>query len=388
MNSRSDCEGSYRITRRGFLQSSAILTFAALPELAIAAPPTSTRLLVVLLRGGMDGLFAMPPVGDKALAGLRRHINPDDQQKLDGHFALHGALSAMGDMYRNGQALFVHGISNPYVGRSHFEGQDIMESGEATAYSSKSGWLGRTLDIIGDPSVTMTLPVPLILRGRQRPDTAYPSWIKSLPQSMYSSLLPLWLADPDFAPFGQQLEDQKVELSQPPNIYVGDANSLTDLAKQAAERLKNPLGPRIAVLDHVGFDSHSNEPNFQSQRLREVDDAVGAFKQGMGEVWKDTLVVTVTEFGRTAAENGSLGTDHGWGTSIFVLGGKLKKSGVVSDWPGLKKSALFEGRDLKATLDSRALYGAILSSAFNLEPERVSRDVIEHTPTDLYTAYL
>lgn len=388
MRSLCDCEGSFRITRRGFLQATAILSFAALPELTFAAAPTQTRLLVILLRGGMDGLFAMPPVGDKSLSGLRRNINPDDLQKLDGFFALHPALANVGKLYGSGQALLVHGISNPYVGRSHFEGQDIMESGVATPYASSSGWLGRTLDIIGNPSITMSLPVPLILRGKDRPDTDYPSWIKSLPATMYESLLPLWMADPDLAPFGQQLEAQKAQLSMAPRIYVGDANSLQDLAGQAAKRLTDPAGPRIAVLDHVGFDSHSNEPSFQSERLREVDDAIGAFQNGMGKLWKDTLVVTVTEFGRTAAENGSHGTDHGWGTAVFVVGGKLKKSGIVADWPGLKKKSLFEGRDLMATLDSRALYGAIISKAFEIDSSRVQKEILDHQTVDIYDQYI
>lgn len=387
MPNRNDCEGAAKLSRRTFLKASAILSFAALPEFTLAAVPPETRVVVVLLRGGMDGLFAMPPVGDKGLASLRRKINPDDLQKLDGFFALHPSLGNVGDMYRNGQALLVHGISIPYVGRSHFEGQDVMESGIMRPYASQSGWLGRALDAIGNPSVTMSLPVPLVLRGERRADTNYPSWLKSPASAHYDKLLPLWAADPDLASFADQIEAQKAMLSKPPQMWVGDTNSLQDLARKAAERLSLPDGPRVAVLDHVGFDSHSNQPGFHSDRLREVDEALGILRDSLGPVWNDTLVVTVTEFGRTAAENGSWGTDHGWGTSVFVLGGRLKKSGIVADWPGLKKKELYEGRDLLATLDARDLYGSIVSAAFGLEPDLVSRTVIEHTPTDRYAGY-
>src|SRR5690606_11458479 len=137
---------------------------------------------------------------------------------------------------------------------------------------------GRALDAIGNPSVTMSLPVPLVLRGERRADTSYPSWIKSLAPAHYDRLLPLWASDPDLAAFGAQIEGQKAMLSKPPEMWVGETNSLQELARQAAERLSMPDGPRVAVLDHVGFDSHSNQPGFHSLRLREVDEALGMLR--------------------------------------------------------------------------------------------------------------
>ncbi len=384
-----NCEGRAVLSRRSFLQASAILSFAALPEMSLAKTPSETRLLAVLLRGGLDGLHAMPPVGERRLASLRRTINPDKVLKLDGFFALHPAFRNVHEMYGKNEAMLVHGTSIPYTGRSHFEGQDMMESGVMVPYASGSGWMGRALDLQGYNSVAMSLPTPLILRGRARPDGYYPSWLTKVPQRIYDRLLPLWGADATLAPYSEQIREERAGGMPFLSVSVGKKNSLSLLAKEAGTRLKLGDGPRMAVLDHVGFDTHANEPNDSERLMKEVDDALGAFRQAIGdEAWKDTLVVTVTEFGRTAAENGSRGTDHGWGTAVFVLGGKLKKGGVVADWPGLSAKSLFEGRDLKSTIDARALYGAVMSRVLDIDPEQVRKDVIDHDPTDMFSAYL
>jgi len=389
MTRSNDSDHVHSISRRCFLGTSAALTFAALPELALGQQATETRLLVILMRGGMDGLFAMPPVGDKTLDSLRKNLRVENVQNLDGFFALHETLQNVHRAYADNQALLVHGASLPYTGRSHFEGQDIMESGVMRPYASPTGWLGRALDLTGySAAITMTLPVPLILRGKKTSDTFYPTWISRVPRDLYDKLLPAWDADPDLARFGAQLKAQGASLSMTPDIRPGEDNSIVELAKSAADRLKIEDGPRIAVLDHVGFDTHASQPGMHADKLRDIDDAIGAFRDRMGPAWKNSLVVTVTEFGRTAAENGSWGTDHGYGTAIFVLGGKLKKSGIVADWPGLKKSELFESRDLKATIDARALYGKIVSSALGIEPERVRKEVMEHDESALFDPYL
>ena len=386
MSLANECGES--ISRRSFLKASAILTFAALPNFAFGADVKNGRLLVILLRGGMDGLFAMPAIGDPGLKGLRKDIMPDDLVKLDGLFALHPALGNIHDFYAKGQALLVHGISNPYTGRSHFEGQDIMESGALTAYGSSTGWLGRALDASGYTAVAMSLPVPLVLRGKSAPQSSYPTWISSPPASVYKTLDTLWADNRSLAPVGAQLVSSIGSMEMAASMHMGDDADLSKLGQQAAEQLRRPDGPRVAVLDHVGFDTHAHQPGQQSQKLEEVDQAIGAFHRTLGEaLWQDTLVVTVTEFGRTVAENGSAGTDHGWGTSVFVVGGALKKGGIVADWPGLKSANLFEGRDLKATLDARALYGSIVSATLGIDPEIVRRDVIEFEKTSAFDGY-
>lgn len=390
-NQFQNCEGGLMLSRRTFLKATAILSFAALPELSIAKSDPEARLLTILLRGGLDGMHAMPPIGDKLLAGLRPTINPDDRLPLDKFFALHPAFKTVHEMYKKNEALLIHGASFPYTRRSHFEGQDIMESGGTNPYALKTGWLGRALDLQGYDSVAMSLPVPLILRGA-RPESVYPSWMTPVPIKIYEQIIPLWANDLTLAVYGNQAQ-QELESMQGkqvyPTIQAGDRNSLADLARDAGKRLARENGPRMAVLDHVGFDTHANETQQNSRHFEEVDSAIAAFRQEIGDAaWKKTLIVTVTEFGRTANENGSHGTDHGYGTAIFVLGGRLKKGGIVSDWPGLRKKNLFEGRDLMATIDARSLYGAIMSNVLDIDPERVRRDVIEHTPTDLFAPYL
>jgi uncharacterized protein (DUF1501 family) len=384
-----DREGLFSLTRRQFLGATAALTFAAWPDFAAGQQPTRTRLLVILLRGGMDGLFAMPPVGDDDLSDLRKNLAPQNLQDLDGFFALHETLGNVHQAYADGNALLVHAASLPYTGRSHFEGQDIMESGVMRPYASPTGWLGRALDVTGySAALTMTLPVPLVLRGKTTADTLFPTWISGTPPGVYDSVLKGWTADADLAGFAAQMQAQGSRLGMVTGRKPGQDNSLTDLARSAAQRLKADDGPRVAVLDHVGFDTHASQPGQHADRLREIDEAIGAFRQGMGPVWSDTLVVTVTEFGRTAAENGSWGTDHGWATAIFLLGGRLKKSGIVADWPGLEKKSLFEGRDLKATIDARSLYGAVVSTALGIDPERVRKDVIEYEKSSLFDEFL
>jgi uncharacterized protein (DUF1501 family) len=385
-NKLLNCEGQMLISRRTLLKATAILSFAALPEFTLAQAPTETRLLTILLRGGLDGLYAMPPVGDKSLRKLRPHINPDDVLKLDGFFALHPVFKNVHDLYKKGEALLVHGTSLPYTGRSHFEGQNIMETGVMSPYASQSGWMGRALDLQGYHSLAGSLPLPLVLRGNNRPDNYYPSWLQQAPPKLYQSLMPLWGADPALAELTDQILAPGATMASP---RPGDRNSLAVLATEAGRRLKLGDGPRMAVLDHVGFDTHANEPRDNDRVMKEVDDAIGAFHKEIGdEVWKDTLVVTVTEFGRTAAENGSLGTDHGWATAVFVLGGKLKKGGIVADWAGLKQKDLFEGRDVKSTIDARGLYGSLMSTVLELDPEQIRRAVLDYEVTDAFEKYL
>ncbi len=387
-NGLFNCEGLPALSRRSFLKASAILSFAALPELSFAQTPADVRLLTILLRGGFDGMYALPPIGDAGFPSLRKNVNPDHALKLDSFFAMHPAFRTVHEMFGNGEALLVNAASIPYTGRSHFEGQNIMESGVMTPYASETGWMGRGLDLLGYNSIAMSLPVPLILRGKAKSENYYPSWMKPVLPDIYSELLPLWADDLSLAAYGEQARAELMS-GEPPAPFNFQSNSLQGLAKAAAQRFNKPDGPRMAVLDHVGFDTHSDENSQNFQRFTEVDGAIGAFRRELhDDVWKKTLVVTVTEFGRTAAENGSRGTDHGYGTAIFVVGGKLKKSGIVSDWPGLKKKNLFEGRDLMATIDARELYGSLMSTVLELDPERIRKNVIDYQPKGTFDAYL
>jgi uncharacterized protein (DUF1501 family) len=377
-------ECSESLSRRSFLAGTAALSLGALPDLSFGAEVTDLRLLVVLLRGGLDALIAMPPIGDPSLKGKRKHLLPDGLLPLDGFFALHPALKTIHDSYGAAEALLVSGISLPYQGRSHFDGQNIMESGVLAPYTSSTGWLGRALDVSGYRATA--LPVPLIMRGSNpSAESSYPTWISAPPTSLYQTLEKNWANNPDLAQAGAQLA-RKAEaggIGMLAALVSGDDADLRMLAYQAGGQLAQPDGARVAVLDYVGFDTHAQETNEYDKRLKALDGALAGFKEAIGPgIWKKTLVVTVTEFGRTAAENGTWGTDHGWGSCVFVLGGALRKSGIVADWPGLNPADLFEGRDLKATIDARSLYTSVVSSALGIDPERARRDVLPGAPAD------
>ena len=378
------------MTRRSFLKATAVLSFAALPGFSLGAAPTDGRLLVILLRGGMDGLYTVPPIGDKNLRDHRKDLIDQGLLPLDGFFALNPAMPGLHKFYQKGEALFVHGTSIPYKLRSHFEGQNLMESGGDAPYALKTGWLGRALDVAQLPSVTMSLPVPLILRGRGYAISSYPSGTPRPGKELYDKLLPIWTLDPAIGPFGRSL---LAEVSDPLPASMAydnpDGPDIDQLAREAGKRMVASDGPRVAVIDDVGYDTHSKEVEGASQKLSKIDAAITSFAAAVGpEVWKKSLVLTITEFGRTVAENGSWGTDHGYGTCVIAAGGLLKKSGVVADWPGLKQSNLFEGRDLLATIDARSLYAKAITSVLGIDPDLVQSQVIAGPKTGAFDAYL
>ena len=377
------------LTRRSFLKATAVLSFAALPALARAGvDPTDGRLLVILLRGGLDGLYAVPPLGDRSLRSHRRDLVDKKALHLDGFFALNPVMANLHDLYKKGQLLIVHGASIPYKRRSHFEGQNMMEGGMDAPYAATTGWLGRALDTAGLPAVTMSLPIPLILRGRDFADSSYPSFMPQPPMSIYKKLLPIWRTDKSIFEFGEPLVTEATSMTDVLRGQSADT-PIDRLAVDAAKRMSAPDGPRIGVIDDVGYDSHSREANQVSDKLRVIDNAIGKFAAGLGpDLWAKSLVVTVTEFGRTVAENGAWGTDHGYGTCVFVAGGKLRKSGIVADWPGLRHKNLFEGRDLLATTDARAVYGRVVSAALGLDPDQVRREVMDYPKDTRLDAYL
>ena len=378
------------MTRRSFLKATAVLSFAALPGLSLGAQPTDGRLLVILLRGGMDGLYAVPPIGDKSLRDHRKDLIDQGLLPLDGFFALNPAMPKLHDFYKKGQALFVHGASIPYKQRSHFEGQNLMESGGDAPYDLKTGWLGRALDVAGLPAVTMSLPVPLILRGRTFAVSAYPTEMAPPGLAVYKQLLPIWALDPAIAPFGQDLV---AEASHPLPESMNYENladpDIDQLAREAGKRMAAPDGPRIGIIDDVGYDTHSKEAQGVTKKLNNIDKAIDSFAQAVGpDVWAKSLVLTVTEFGRTVAENGAWGTDHGYGTCVIAAGGILKKSGVVADWPGLKAAKLFEGRDLLATIDARSLYAKAVTAVLGIDPDLVQSQVLSAPKSTAFDAYL
>ena len=376
--------------RRHFLGAGASLTLAGSPLLAGAQSQTTAyrqrRLLVLMLRGGMDGLCAIPPTGDPRLQALRANLVPQPLLRGNDFFGVHPALPTFASLMAEGQAVAVHATGFGYTGRSHFEGQDIMQSGVPKPYASASGWLGRAMEKsqLG-AGVAISIPMPLILRGDSKSETQFPTWMPAPPTETYALIERLWQGHPELATLGTRLRNGRAEAAMggAPTPAFDNRKSAAGLAHEAALRMQASDGPMVGLIDFNGFDTHAAQgagEGVHATRLKQVDDAIRSFRQSMGPRWDDCLVLTVTEFGRTAAENGTTGTDHGWGGCILAAGGLVRTAGVVADWPGLQVASLFEGRDLKVTVDAAAVYAQALQSVFGLNTDQIQDGVLSHRP--------
>jgi len=376
--------------RREFIKFSATLTLAgATPWANSAQPSQAKRLLVIMLRGGMDGLAAIPPFADSDIGSLRSELIPSNLLAGNHFFGIHPALPTFAELMVAEQATAVHATGFGYTGRSHFEGQDIMQSGIMKPYASASGWLGRAMRTAQSKGgVAISIPMPLILRGDAASETQYPSWMQAPPKATYELVSQLWANVPELKPYAARLlQADNIRLAADgtpePNQQRRTAYSL---AKEAAQKMQLPGGPVVGVLDFNGFDTHAGQgaaEGVNATKLKQIDDAIRGYREGIGAKWAQSLVITVTEFGRTVGINGTLGTDHGWGSCILAAGGLVKAKGIVSQWPGLKKSQLFEGRDLKVTVNSLAVYADALQSVFGLPPEVIQKEVFSYARDSL-----
>jgi uncharacterized protein (DUF1501 family) len=367
-------------TRRSFLKGGiASLFLGSLNFPLFASNSQKKNLVVIMLRGGMDGMTAVPLTSDTSYEKLRKGIVLSNNLKLDSDFALHPKLSFVHELWKKNMAGIVHATNIPYIGRSHFDGQNLMESGGKIPYSEKSGWLGRGLELSNlHSNLTLSLPSPLILRGSKQVDNFYPGIIGKIPKPEYI----MHLRD-RFEKNGDNkiVDILNLVIQRPPEMLV--TNDLVDLSTVAGKLLKDPAGPRVAVFDLEGFDTHGQQGDLEGQHadhLSEIDQIIEILYDQLQEDFDNTLVVTVTEFGRTIEQNGAAGTEHGYGSAIIMAGGILKKSQVFSDWPGLKSKDLFEGRDLMSTIDSRSIYASAMSSVFDIEFEQIKRNVFWNDP--------
>ena len=392
-------------SRRGVLAGAGALglgvQFLARP--GYAADAATRKLIVVVCRGGMDGLTVSPPVGDPDYAGLRGQIALGAEAlKLDGTFALHPSLASVHALAQAGQARIAPAIATPDRARSHFEAQDVLESGASAVYGAPSGWLNRAVGTLGAHRQVEALSVgptaPLILRG----PTAFASWSPGRTVDA-SARLPtllqdLYRSDPLLGPAlaeGLATETMAQEAmtglaTRPAGMTATPADkpaayglrqgqdAARNLGQTLAGFMREANGPQIAALSLDGFDTHANEGAAQGQlatRLAYLDAVLDGIHIGLGPDWKDTVVLVATEFGRTARVNGTGGTDHGTASTALVLGGALKRGGIVGDWPGLKQSALFENRDLAPTLDMRSLFKGVLADHLGVEHAALERVV-------------
>ena len=366
-----------KINRRNFLKTTALtsLYFAGfgVPSLANSGP--KKNLVVVMLRGGMDGLCAIPIKGDKNFEKLRSKINLDKTLGLTSDFDLHPALETFKYLWDKNLGAAVHATNIPYTGRSHFDGQNLMESGGKIPYQEKTGWLGRAMKLAGltGNGLALSLPMPLLIRGVPMNNNYYPVGDR-LP-----SPSTLQIIQEAFKEYNEKLLSENLKIVLTRNLRNQGSRKSWALAASAGDELSRSNGPRVAVFEVDGFDTHAAQGatnGAHADCLSDYDNILKALKQSMtNEAFKNTLIVTLTEFGRTIKQNSSNGTEHGYGSAIFLAGGLVKKAQVHTDWPGLKRKELFEGRDLNSTIDARSVYASAMSTVFNLDFKIIQKEV-------------
>jgi uncharacterized protein (DUF1501 family) len=353
------------LTRRELLAGVGVVTASfALPSLA--ASVGDARFVLVVLRGALDGLAAVPPYGDGRYAGQRGQLAIESGLKLDGLFALHPALSGLHARYAARELVVLHAVASPYRERSHFDGQDWLESGRTDGSNARDGWLNRALPAFArsDAAIALAPNVPLVLRGEHAVSSWAPSRLPAVDEDTLARLADLYAYDARFA--------QRLQAAVAADDLAGESgtgrkrdplNQIGAVAAAAGKFLSRPDGPRIAVIEASGWDTHANQGADQGQlalRLGALDRGLDRLRTSLGPAWEHTVVLVVTEFGRTVAINGTRGTDHGTGTCAFLVGGAVDGGRVVADWPGLAANDLYEGRDLRPTLDLRSLFKSVL----------------------------
>ena len=359
------------LDRRHFLGTAAVL---AAPRILFAQADTERRFIFVIQRGAADGLNTVIPYAEPAYASTRGALAIDSASalKLDGSFALHPSLGRLHALYGAGQATFFHAVASAYRERSHFDGQNVLETGGNAPYQVKDGWMNRLLGALprsGKPPVAFSPGIPLALRGAGEV-TSYAS--SALPQANDDLMLrveQLYARDAQLhALWSSALEARSMAGGM---AGGGNRRDVAALGRTAAGFLARSDGPRIAMIETDGWDTHSAQAPRLANQLKGLDALVAGLQDGLGATWAQTVVLVATEFGRTVAANGTGGTDHGTGAVAMLLGGAVQGGRVVADWPGLAPANLLDGRDLKPTLALDALVTAVCSESFGVDPARL-----------------
>ncbi|MER3546541.1 MAG: hypothetical protein C4338_02640 [Rhodanobacteraceae bacterium] len=373
------------INRRQFLGGTLAAAGALTlwPKLTFAATGSDSRFLFVLLRGGLDGLEAVPPYGDPGYQQIRGALalspqgsnqpNVPPAHKLDNVFALHPSLDYASRLYAQGQFMPLVAAAPPYWGRSHFDAQDCVENGTNEPHGAQTGWLNRCIaSMPGVEGLAVATVMPLTMRGPGNVS----SWSPPLPTQVNPILLqrlqPLYAADTRLSPFFSRAIDQQqnepVAMQGAAMQGNGGAGKKTNLGQlpvlmgAAGGFMAKANGPRVGFVEDNGWDTHANEAAILTRKLAELDAGLKAYHEAMGDMWNRTVVVVATEFGRTAAINGTGGTDHGTGGAMFLAGGSLRGGRVAGQWPGIGPSELYQNRDLHATTDLRAVFKGVLAT--------------------------
>jgi uncharacterized protein (DUF1501 family) len=403
--------------RRDFLTAGTLAAGGALLTSRLSFANTRTtgksRFVFVILRGALDGLAAVPPHGDRDYASLRRDLAmpANSALPLNDLFGLHPSLTFLSESFGARELIVFHAIASPYRERSHFDGQDVLENGYTRAHAAQSGWLNRALaaipaERVTDPELGVALGqnIPLVMRGPAAVTSWSPSKLAALDEDTLERITDLYSGDPVLAgrladalaadaiadspmmsaggtmnPGGAAsnvgtVADPASTLAPNPRNKLeaargGGAARYAEVVHAAAEFLRRDDGPKVAVFDTTGWDTHANEGAAQGQlagRLAALDSGLRTLKQQLGPVWNDTAVLLATEFGRTAAINGTRGTDHGTAAAAFLVGGAVRGGRVIADWPGLSSRALYQGRDLMPTQDMRSVLKGVMEEHLSI----------------------
>ncbi len=382
----------------GALASWSRLSFAG--NAGRAGDAGANRFVFVILRGGMDGLYAAPAIGDPAFEGARGALGvyPTPPLALDSTFALHPHLAQLHAMYGRGELAVVHAVGLPYRDRSHFDAQQVLESGGTRPYELTTGWLGRALAGGNAKGLALSTAVPLVLRGRAAVDTWAPSYLPDPTADLVARIERMYGNDAALATAlgrAKALHFDPVTMADAAASSAGSnvtpamntasganrgGGAFVQLAQRAAEFLAQPNSPQAAVLEVNGWDTHANQaaPNGPiATYFRQLDVGLAALRDGLmpSGTWNRTAVVVASEFGREVAINGTLGTDHGTGGVAFVLGGAVQGGRVVTDWPGLAKKDRYEGRDLRTTTDLRGVLKGLLADHLHVAGRTLDGEV-------------
>jgi uncharacterized protein (DUF1501 family) len=357
-----------------------VATFT-LPVVRFAQVPGNGKMVFVLLRGGFDGLAALVPVGDPGYAALRGAMayNPGELMPLTDAFGLAPGLAPWRALWDANELVALHAMAIPYRTRSHFDGQAVLETGLDRPNGGSDGWLNRLLQVMeGERSaIAVAAGMPRSLVGQYPVETWSPARLGVVDDDYLERLAVLYRADARLHDrFEAALQMQNLDVPTGDMRPVGPQDRVTPIMTAAARFLREQNGPNIAAVEFSGWDTHANQGMAGGQLdrlLGQLAQGMLAFRTAMGSDWASTTVVVMTEFGRTARPNGTSGTDHGTAGAGFVIGPNISRSTVLTDWPGLSNGALYEGRDLRPTIDTRSVLKGVVAGVFDLTAAQADR---------------
>ncbi len=367
-------------TRRQFIAGSLLAAAStSMPRLLLAAADTARRFVFIIQRGAADGLATIMPTGDPELPRLRAALIAEGGTRLDSMFTAHPALVAISDLYQQREALFAHAIATPYRDRSHFDAQNVLETGGPKPYHLNDGWLNRLLTLLpksAAQAIALSATIPVALRGAVEVGSYAPSNLPEAREDLKSRVAMLYESDPMLHELWQQAQATQAMAGD----SAGGKRDPAALGTLAARMLGGDGSARVAMIETLGWDTHFGQAGRLANELKGLDALIGALRAGLGDQWRQTIVLVATEFGRTAAANGTGGTDHGTASAAMLLGGAVQGGRVIADWPGLAANRLYEGRDLRATMSLDSFIAGALAEHYQLDAARVATRLFPQVP--------